>query len=191
MLSCADEPNCWYLSTEPLLLRPEYVASMAEAGYATPPYAYAANNPLSFVDYDGFRIFSNVSVAYDYTTPGSRPNTRFTSYSSWHTACRKVGGKWKFDATVNSVLDVFMAERANRLSLHDGNACTIAEHEEKHVQDFVNGLEDLDRVFRSEGFHTKSECENAARSFQRNLRPYFDFLTAGTRSLRDPFDFAR
>jgi RHS repeat-associated protein len=186
-----DPFNGRYLSPEPLLQSPSFVRTMLKSGHQVPAYAYAANNPSSYVDPDGLRIRSNVSVSYDYTTPGPRPNTRFSSYSGGHTGCQKVGGKWKFDATVNSMLDVFMAGKADRGSLNDGNACSIADHEEKHVQDYVEGLEGLEKVFKSEGFRSQAECERAVRSFEQNLRPYIDFLTGATQRMRDPFDFAR
>ncbi|MFY2562331.1 RHS repeat-associated core domain-containing protein [Corallococcus terminator] len=42
-----------YLHPEPLLTRPEYAKSMARYGHGTQAYAYAANNPLFFIDSDG------------------------------------------------------------------------------------------------------------------------------------------
>ncbi|MCC6337137.1 MAG: hypothetical protein IT380_24480, partial [Myxococcales bacterium] len=42
-----------YLSPEPLLQSPLYVRHMAQAGLQVPTYAYAANNPLMYVDPDG------------------------------------------------------------------------------------------------------------------------------------------
>ena len=48
-----------YLSPEPLLQRPEYSAFMAQQGLSAPAYAYAANNPVNFVDPDGLRIAVN------------------------------------------------------------------------------------------------------------------------------------
>lgn len=43
-----------YLSPEPMLQKPRWVRSEAKKGYATPPYAYARNNPLRLVDQTGF-----------------------------------------------------------------------------------------------------------------------------------------
>ena len=45
-----------YLSPEPLLQSPMYVRRMAQSGMSVPTYAYAANNPLRYVDADGLRI---------------------------------------------------------------------------------------------------------------------------------------
>ncbi|MFZ2874324.1 MAG: RHS repeat-associated core domain-containing protein, partial [Phycisphaerales bacterium] len=42
-----------YLSPEPLLQSPVYVRRMAQSGVQVPTYAYAANNPLRYVDPDG------------------------------------------------------------------------------------------------------------------------------------------
>jgi RHS repeat-associated protein len=42
-----------YLSPEPLLQSPAYVRRTAQAGMSVPTYAYAANNPLKYVDRDG------------------------------------------------------------------------------------------------------------------------------------------
>ncbi|MFZ5438956.1 MAG: RHS repeat-associated core domain-containing protein [Myxococcota bacterium] len=42
-----------YLSPEPLLQSPTYVRRMAQRGMSVPTYAYAANNPLRYVDSTG------------------------------------------------------------------------------------------------------------------------------------------
>ena len=42
-----------YLSPEPLLQEQMYVKGMAQQGMAVPTYAYAFNNPLSYVDPTG------------------------------------------------------------------------------------------------------------------------------------------
>ena len=39
-----------YLSPEPLLQDPKYVATMAAAGHSVPTYSYALNNPVRYVD---------------------------------------------------------------------------------------------------------------------------------------------
>ena len=41
------------LSLEPLLRSPEYLRTMAHSGFVVPTYAYAANNPVHYVDRDG------------------------------------------------------------------------------------------------------------------------------------------
>ncbi|MBL8912036.1 MAG: hypothetical protein JNM17_15180 [Archangium sp.] len=42
-----------YLSPEPLTQSPVYLRRMAQAGLGVPTYAYAANNPLRYVDPNG------------------------------------------------------------------------------------------------------------------------------------------
>jgi hypothetical protein len=42
-----------YLSPEPLVQSPGYVTTMAASGLSVPTYAYAANNPLKYVDRNG------------------------------------------------------------------------------------------------------------------------------------------
>ena len=42
-----------YLSPEPFLQSPTYVQRMAQGGLSVPTYAYAANNPIRYVDSDG------------------------------------------------------------------------------------------------------------------------------------------
>lgn len=45
-----------YLSPEPLLQSPAYISTMASSGFSVPTYAYAANNPLRYVDPNGLEI---------------------------------------------------------------------------------------------------------------------------------------
>ncbi|GMU62984.1 MAG: hypothetical protein AMXMBFR34_47470 [Myxococcaceae bacterium] len=45
--------NARYLSPEPMLQSPTFATSMAARGMSVPTYAYAANNPLRYVDRDG------------------------------------------------------------------------------------------------------------------------------------------
>lgn len=53
-----------YLSPEPLLQSPAFVAGMAGSGLQTPAYSYGANNPVAYVDEDGRTIRSaNPSTA--------------------------------------------------------------------------------------------------------------------------------
>lgn len=46
-----------YLTPEPLLRSPNFVAGMAMQGLSTPAYAYAGNRPLRYVDYSGLDAF--------------------------------------------------------------------------------------------------------------------------------------
>ena len=42
-----------YLSPEAMLQDPKWVKEEAQGGFSAPTYAYARNNPLSYVDKDG------------------------------------------------------------------------------------------------------------------------------------------
>ena len=46
-----------YLSPEPMLQSPSYVATTASRGMQVPTYAYAANNPLRYVDPTGNEVW--------------------------------------------------------------------------------------------------------------------------------------
>ena len=76
---------------------------------SVPTYAYAANNPLRYIDRDGLRISTTINVSYDQF--GSFPNgpgTQVASLSaSWDRGCVPDGkGGWKFDASVTAQIDV-------------------------------------------------------------------------------------
>ncbi|MBI5481879.1 MAG: RHS domain-containing protein [Deltaproteobacteria bacterium] len=47
-----------YLALEPMLVRPGFARSMAAKGLSPPSYAYALNNPVSYVDPDGLRAYA-------------------------------------------------------------------------------------------------------------------------------------
>lgn len=50
-----------YLSPEPLLQSPGYLAAMAARGVQVPSFAYAANNPLRYLDDDGLRPINTLA----------------------------------------------------------------------------------------------------------------------------------
>jgi hypothetical protein len=52
-----------YLSPEPLLQEPLYVLGEHLAGFTTPSYFYARNNPLAYVDPDGLGVDLILSIA--------------------------------------------------------------------------------------------------------------------------------
>lgn len=58
-----------YLSPEPMLQSPTFTTSMAARGMQVPTYAYAANNPLRYVDPNGldYLIFNGSAVTWVYT----------------------------------------------------------------------------------------------------------------------------
>lgn len=53
-----------YLSPEPLLQSPGYMTTMAARGMQVPTYAYAANNPLRYVDQNGLYFTSSSSAVW-------------------------------------------------------------------------------------------------------------------------------
>ncbi len=52
-----------YLSPEPLLQSSTYARLMAQSGMRVPAYAYAANNPISYVDPSGLAIMGPLTPA--------------------------------------------------------------------------------------------------------------------------------
>lgn len=187
------DPNVGrYLQPEPLLQIPEYKVLAARTGQPVPTYAYAANNPQHWTDSDGLRIRSTTNVTYDRTTPGA-PRTVFTDYSGNIEGCKKSGGRWKFDASIKSNIDVFTGGKDDARSLNDGNSCNIADHEDKHVEDYVDGMSEdsLNTEFPSEGFRSRAACEAAQHSLKMNITPYINYLTSYSQSLRDAFEWAR
>lgn len=44
-----------YLSPEPMVQSPDYLARMAQNGYSVSTYAYALDNPLGYLDRDGLQ----------------------------------------------------------------------------------------------------------------------------------------
>lgn len=87
-------------------------------------------------------LHENWNRYYDHRTMPGAPRTRFTDFSGNIEGCKKRGGKWKFDASIKSNIDVFTGGKDDAPSMNDGNACNIATHEDKHVEDFVEGMSD-------------------------------------------------
>ncbi|MEQ1737211.1 MAG: hypothetical protein ABL886_12505 [Rhodoglobus sp.] len=69
-----------YLSPEPLLQSPAYVRRMAQTGMSVPTYAYAANNPLRYIDPDGLRV-----------VPGKSSSRAMAAYNEW-----KASGRYSY-----------------------------------------------------------------------------------------------
>lgn len=61
-----DPENGRYLAPEPLLQSPVYLRRMAHGGMSVPTYAYAANNPLRYVDPDGLSPKSRLRLIKDF-----------------------------------------------------------------------------------------------------------------------------
>lgn len=59
-----DPTSGRYLSPEPLLQSPGYMTTMAARGMQVPTYAYAANNPLRYVDQNGLYFTSSSSAVW-------------------------------------------------------------------------------------------------------------------------------
>jgi hypothetical protein len=188
-------PLSRYLSPEPLLQDPRFVRTMLQAGVQVPSYAYAANSPLQYTDPDGLRITTTTRVSYDRSASYSRrPGAQVSDLSvGWDRGCTSDGkGGWKFDASVTAQINVRLAGVGDRPSLNDGNSCTIREHEDKHVDDFVDDISNIEKHFPSEGFRSQAECKAAFQRLNRkNVGDFVNAITESSRSRRDPFDYAR
>lgn len=143
------------------------------------------------MDSDGLYItVGGRSTQYQYnqsfagTTPSAA--SRLTS------ECTQSCGKWKFDVTVDLNLLVQLPGDGAAQSHMDLGGTTIAEHEEGHVRDFLDSLDEgsLNASIMTEGFTSRSACENARASFPKRLRSYLNYLGSYTSRLRDHYNRA-
>lgn len=202
-----------YLSPEPLMDTAFLVRQVLGRSAPALPFGFVGNNPVRFADPDGRRISPTVDVSYDpnggfVLVEGRekvlRPGTQVASaYVAWQRGCGPDGrGGFKFDAEVRVNIDVRLNGDGDRPSRQDGDACTISRHEDKHVDDLVDDIFDIERAFQSEGFRTRGECDAAFERLtnasnpvpeQRGeaFRQFLRSISEATRSRRDPFEYAR
>jgi RHS repeat-associated protein len=105
-----DASSGSWLSPEPLTQSPVYLRRMAQGGMSVPTYAYAANNPLRYVDANGLyftvnspnanaiwasllRLVSNRQIGWAIEQMAADPNTEFQINEIPYENCGESGAR--------------------------------------------------------------------------------------------------
>ena len=162
---------------------------------SVPAYAYAGSNPLRYADPSGLEI--QVSIERNYSeamsAPGTGPGTKVEGRpgtvpgikGTWKPCVPDGGGKFKFDATLTAEINIYLNNDGSKRSVGDLNACTIAQHEDKHANDFTEDFKEINSRLKSEGFLSPKECQAALAKLEETLKNYVNIMSDRSAFLRD------
>jgi RHS repeat-associated protein len=182
-----------YLQPEPLLTKSPTLL---------PAFAYAANNPLRYIDEDGLRIRINKTQGADKVgdeNPDCTPKKGVYALTCLNAADYKIGkpteckpncngdGTFGFDIDLN--VTVYINYRDNSVyskRVYDEverGPLLVTDHEKKHVEDMLSDLGDevINKKYPTEGFETIEECNAARAAIEDQLQQYRVIIRMNTK----------
>jgi RHS repeat-associated protein len=158
-------------------------------------FAYAANDPVNYVDPRGTRIQSNFTIT-DEEIPGDDiPKKSDALTQLWRRDVKVPGqcsqaadGSWGFDVSINfDAWYEFRSEADKSEPSKESKGLTLQQHEQLHMNDYATACtaENINKRIKTDKFKDKSRCERALKNFEKTLNRDHDWIRDETTRRRD------